>query len=103
MEVILRNGYTTLIDEADWFGNNLFLLPWYGAKMSMGRIYVIAKVRDPVTGRQRALRLHRVVMDAPRGKDVDHISGSGIFRPLLDCEPLSEKALLLPIRSCQCP
>ena len=78
MEVHLPNGYTTLVDEEIWLRKSLFLLPWYGARMSMDRVYVIAKVRDPVTGRQRPLRLHRVVMDARPGRDVDHVSGSGL-------------------------
>jgi hypothetical protein len=78
MEVRLSNGYTTIVDEDDWFGKNLFLLPWYGVRKRGGRIYVVAKVPDPVTGKQRTLRLHWVVMDAPPGMDVDHREGPGL-------------------------
>jgi hypothetical protein len=35
MEVILSNGYTTLVDEEVWLGKSLFLLPWYAASLPL--------------------------------------------------------------------
>src|SRR4051794_28191447 len=78
MEVHLKNGYTTLVDEADWIGKNLFLLPWYAARMPGDKIYVVAKVRNRLTGKLHVLRLHREVMNPPRHLDADHIVGEGL-------------------------
>jgi hypothetical protein len=78
MEIELSNGYTTLVDEEDWISQKLFLLPWYAARQTGGRIYVITKFSDPKTGVQRTPRLHSEVMDAPPGFEVDHRAGPGL-------------------------
>jgi hypothetical protein len=78
MEVHLPNGYTTLVDPEDWFGKNLFLLPWYAARTTGGKVYVVAKVRNRLTGKLHVLRLHREVMNPPPHLDVDHRVGPGL-------------------------
>jgi hypothetical protein len=78
MEVHRPNGYTTLIDESDWIGKTLFLLPWYAAQLPGGKIYVVAKVRNQLTGKLLVLRLHREVMNPPADLDVDHREGPGL-------------------------
>src|SRR6185437_1309741 len=67
MEIELTQGKNTMIDDADWPLVSKFK---WNAKNESGRWYATT------TRKRRVLRLHRVVMDAPKNMMVDHIDGN---------------------------
>lgn len=74
----LSYGHTTHADEEHWFGSNLFLLPWYTARMTGSLTYVVAKVRDRLTGKLHVLRLHGEVVNSLPYLDVNHRDADGL-------------------------
>ena len=64
----LSKGFSTLVDEEDFarFGS----LKWYAVVHGNGRIYAY---RKPAAG--RTIYLHREIVKAQPGSDVDHING----------------------------
>jgi len=73
--ITLTQGYVAIIDATDVplvEGKN-----WW-ALVVRNTVYAVRG--DRAGGKWRSIRLHRVIMDAPDGMQVDHISGDG-----LDC------------------
>lgn len=70
----LTQGKVALVDDADYA--DLARYKWYATKKG-GPWY--AKRNSPRTGgRHHAILLHRVLLDAPPGLEVDHINGNGL-------------------------
>lgn len=83
MKITTRNGYTFTIDDEDfpklgkyhWLGKPNFATLKNGERKQ----YTTYIVRSFHRGRQcSTIRLHRVIMDAPKGIEVDHIDGNGL-------------------------
>ena len=68
-QIELPNGYMTLVDKLDHAA--LSSLPWY-AHESKGRVYARRSIR--VGGKETTILLHREIMNASPGEQVDHIN-----------------------------
>lgn len=68
--VQLRGGLSTLIDEADW--DSVSARNWGVQKSGRLRYAARSVYRD---GGSRKLGLHRFLLDAPAGSEVDHRNG----------------------------
>jgi hypothetical protein len=65
----LTKGYEATVDEADYA-----ILSRFNWCYSDG--YAIRGVRDRRAGTQATIRMHRVILDAPEGIEVDHVNGN---------------------------
>jgi hypothetical protein len=75
-ELKISKGYTVLIDDDDF---DRVSAHWWQAVEQPHTVYAIhRRYRDD--GTRAAIRLHRFVMNAPDGVEVDHINHNG-----LDC------------------
>lgn len=67
-EISITKGAVVLVDDADYE----WLMQW---KWQYGKGYAVRYERNKKTkGRSIAYLMHRVIMDAPKGKQVDHIN-----------------------------
>jgi hypothetical protein len=69
----LTRGYETTVDDDDYEELNKYR--WCVNICGQLIPYAARNIRDTVTGKQRTVRMHRVVMgvqDAPRTTEVDH-------------------------------
>ena len=73
----LTRGYEAIVDEAD--GLRFQHQKWCATTTRSGHTYAMRRERDE-DGTRRPVMLHRAVMNAPSGMDVDHINGD-----TLDC------------------
>jgi hypothetical protein len=72
--ITLTQGKIALVDDGDF--EWLSQWKWYAQKKSGGMFYA---VRSGWVGLKRALILmHRVILNAPEGTDVDHINHNGL-------------------------
>jgi hypothetical protein len=67
----LNRGFVTLLDDEDFERFNRWR--WCAARSRAGKPHMYAQ-RDG--GRPGTLYLHRLILDAPRGMQVDHINGN---------------------------
>ena len=77
MQHKLTNGYVLILDEED--SKILANKKWFAQKPYNGK-YAYAASSFKVNGKYKILYFHRLVMNAPKGKFVDHINGN-----TLDC------------------
>ena len=79
IEVPLTQGYTTFVDEEDWekvceiVGSNR---KWHVTRGQHGNLYARCTVKR--NGVKRQYKLHRLILDAPAGMEVDHRDGDGL-------------------------
>lgn len=73
ISIPLTNGKRTEIDIDDY--DRVAAHKWYAAPNGTN-IYAIREAR--VDGKQKTVRLHRFIMNAPPDKHVDHINGNGL-------------------------
>ena len=73
-EIPLTRGYVALVDDGDWED-----LSQYNWRVHLNRQMVYA-TRDTKAGdgRWTTVRMHRQILDAPAGVEVDHIDGDGL-------------------------
>lgn len=80
MEIMTRNGYTFQVDEQDY--ELASSRKWIGARFrerkkdgewGKERKYIIRFIHE--NGKRKHQRLHRFLLDAPRGLEVDHKNG----------------------------
>jgi hypothetical protein len=77
--IMTRNGYSVLIDEADV--DIVSRYKWYAVAPDKGCpecFYALAKPYKREEGRQPTLWMHRLIMGAVKGKQVDHINRNGM-------------------------
>jgi hypothetical protein len=65
-EIQLSRGLVAIVDDCDY--ERLSGFKWY-ASLEGKRFYA-------VHGRKQKIRMHRLILYAPRGKEVDHINGN---------------------------
>jgi hypothetical protein len=70
----LSKGYFAVIDAADC--ERVSAHKWC-ASVCGHTVYAMRRVKGP-DGKRRPVMLHRFLMDAPNGRDVDHIDGDGL-------------------------
>jgi hypothetical protein len=69
-EIKLKNGLTVLVDDEDY----PILSQWNWCCVSNNKKYV--KTNFSENGKQKPVYMHRFIMQAPKGMDVDHINGN---------------------------
>lgn len=70
MRLRLTQGQETVFDDADW--PRIARYRWYTISSKSG-YYAMTKIKWP-DGRRRVIGMHRLLMDDPPGRRVDHIS-----------------------------
>ena len=75
LRITLTNGGYTLVDEEDYV--SLASSPWRWKSNGYTK-YVVRGKSDPVTGRCKLLLMHREIMGASPGQEVDHINHNGL-------------------------
>jgi len=73
-KIPLTQGKYTIVDDEDY--ESLSQHKWYAKKQS-GTYYAVRNVTVS-TKKQKTIRMHRVIMDAPSGMEVDHINHDGL-------------------------
>jgi hypothetical protein len=73
MEIQLTRGLVALIDDEDY--KLVSMYKWY-AGMSGGTAY--ARTNTYINGRRTIIRMHRIIMNACREIQVDHINHNGL-------------------------
>jgi hypothetical protein len=72
MEVKLTQGKVALIDDEDW--ELVSKYSWYAYKNKHGNTFYAATTNS----KNFKIRMHRLIMNTPSGKQVDHINGNGL-------------------------
>lgn len=71
-EIELTQGQVALVDATDYFWLNKY--KWYAQYNSCTYSYYAAKQKRKLNGKQIAQYMHRVILNAPPNKQVDHIN-----------------------------
>lgn len=78
-EVQLTRGHVALVDDEDFGG--VSQSRWHAQiqrrASGSARVYAYKSVRTP-DGKWKTVALHRMLLNAPEGFDVDHIDGNGL-------------------------
>jgi hypothetical protein len=69
-EIALTQGKVALVDDADFEWLSAF--KWCASQERPGAFYAVGSVSG------RVQRMHRVILSAPMGMDVDHVNGDGL-------------------------
>lgn len=72
LEIPLTKGQTALVDAVDCFVNKW---KWYALPSSSGKTFYAAR-RDE---NRKHVYMHRLIMAAPKGSEVDHRDGNGLL------------------------
>lgn len=80
--VPLTRGYVTILDRPDFERHfhpieDAPTVRWCAVRYRSGHVYAYRKIRRD-DGTYRSAHLHRDILDAPKGIDVDHINGDGL-------------------------
>ena len=70
----LTRGQVALVDADDY--DRLQSMPWHASHRGMGKYYARSTLRE--NGRKRTVRMHRVILGAPHGYEVDHVNGDSL-------------------------
>lgn len=74
MEVPLSRGQVALIDDADW--ELIKDYSWFAVKPH--KVYYAVGHKPMINGIRKKIKMHRLIMNAPPGQQVDHINGNGL-------------------------
>ena len=76
--IVLSTGQTTRVDKRDY--ERLRLHKWTVRKSGVQRVTYYAQRSGPrdANGNRATIVMHRVIMNAPRHMEVDHINGDGL-------------------------
>lgn len=74
IEVPMTKG-VTLVDDED--APRVLHLKWKPLRCKNGSVYAVARTREQ-DGKEKTVYMHRLILDAPIGKDVDHRNGNGL-------------------------
>ncbi len=74
-EINLTRGLKTTVDDDVYGWASKF--KWQASKGSKNRTYYVRRIIKP-NGKRILVSLHRVIMQAPAGKVVDHINHDGL-------------------------
>ncbi|QEL19356.1 HNH endonuclease [Limnoglobus roseus] len=78
MQIELQSGFKATVDEEDWETLGLAKYTWQAKKHNSGRYYVVANYRPPGARQQIGVKMHRLILNASPGSEVDHIDGNGL-------------------------
>lgn len=93
MKIKLTKGLFALVDAEDYDRVNAF--KWCASLESRGtKFYAIRMVRDPVTKKNRKIRMHRFIMGLPIGaldeRVVDHLNHDSLDNRKANLEVISQ-------------
>jgi len=71
----LTRGQCALVDDSDYEYLNQF--KWCAGKAYNRDTYYAIRSKS-INGKQTHIRMHRLIMNAPNGMDVDHVDGDGL-------------------------
>lgn len=74
--ITTKSGHEILIDEEDW--DKVKDITWYVVNAPKTKYVMGAPKGYHGVGKRIYHLLHRLIMDAPKGMDVDHIDGNGL-------------------------
>lgn len=74
-KVPLTQGKYALVDDSDF--EALTRHDWHVSKQSKGRFYALRSVANG-KGKQKAIRMHREIMQTPEDMETDHVDGNGL-------------------------
>lgn len=75
-EIPLTQGYTAIVDDEDY--ERVIQFKWYAQTSKKKNVVYAARAISKKVARPGLNWLHRLVMDAPDGIQVDHIDGNGL-------------------------
>ena len=70
----LTKGYEAMVDDEDY--EKLLPFSWHAHK-SRNVIYA-DHITPHVNGKQKTIKMHRVILNVPNGVQIDHIDGNGL-------------------------
>lgn len=73
-KIMLTKGYHTIVDDEDYEALNKH--KWW-AEVGRATVYAVRQVPTP-TNRIYTVKMHRQLLDAPKGMNVDHKNGNGL-------------------------
>ncbi len=73
-EILLTQGFAAIVDDDDL--PRLQMYKWHAARGGRGgvKVYATSRYRNS-EGKKRTLYMHRFILSAPRGSEIDHING----------------------------
>ena len=73
-EILLTQGFAAIVDNEDY--EELSRLKWHCSTRGNrpGHLYAVRR-QSAKSGKRGKMRMHRVIMNAPDGMEVDHIDG----------------------------
>ena len=75
--IILRTGEPVLVDDEDF--DRVSRMKWRRMISTSGTMYAMSNYRVPGDyKRTKTVMMHRIIMNAPHGMDVDHRDGNGL-------------------------
>ena len=74
--ISLTQGQVTLVDDEDY--EWLSQWRWCATKIYSGVFYAVRGQWDPITKKQPVIRMHRLIMNAKKGEEVDHKDRDGL-------------------------
>ena len=79
-EILLSRGKVALVDDEDfeWLNQWKWSLSQLGTNRKYRSIYYAHRTQWYKNGVQRDISMHRLILDAPKGLEVDHIDGNGL-------------------------
>lgn len=73
-EIKLTRGEVALVDDEDFERVKVF--NWYAQGWSRKELYAVAHSR--LDGKRILISMHRLILDAPKGVQVDHVNSNGL-------------------------
>jgi len=74
-EIQLTQGKVTLVDDGDYVQLNSF--KWYAR--CDGHNWYAERHTSRINGKRINIKMHRIIMNAPEGIQVDHRNGDGLY------------------------
>ena len=74
-QIKLSQGKVAFVDDEDYEYLNQFR--WYACKAHLRDAYYVSR-SERIEGKRKTIKMHREIMNAPKGMDVDHKDGDGL-------------------------
>ena len=75
-KILLTQGKTTLVDDEDY--ERLSKYKWCAQKNFRSNVWYAARQISTGNGKQKTITMHREIMNATKGRQIDHRNGNGL-------------------------
>lgn len=75
-EIPVSRGMVALVDDEDF--DLVGHLRWYASIVNKGSCFYAARHTSRKSEKHMVIYMHRIILNAPSGMDVDHINGNGL-------------------------